>query len=64
MPAIVRTCEETLKIFKVLRIICAVCDFQSRLRKKTEVKLFILSGLKNRKEKELPAVLLLKDCHI
>lgn len=49
---LLRACEETLKIFKILQIICPVCHFQSRLRKKSEVKLFILSGLKNRKEKE------------
>lgn len=44
--------EDTLPVSTVLLVICAVGGFQSRLRKKTEVKSFILSGLKNRKEKE------------
>lgn len=43
--------QETWEGFKVLLAICAVCDFQSRLRKKTKMKLFVLSGLKNRMEK-------------
>lgn len=44
----------------MLLISGAVCDFQSRLRKKAQVNSFTLSGLKNRKEKK-PAVLQLKD---
>ena len=44
-------CRRLGKVFEVLLAICAVCDFQSRLRKKTKMKLFILSGLKNRMEK-------------
>lgn len=50
-PADLSECGRLGKVFKVLLAICAVCDFQSRLRKKTKMKLFVLSGLKNRMEK-------------
>lgn len=48
---IARAHEATGKI--VLLIFCVLCGFQSRLRKKTERRLFRLSGLKNGKAKQL-----------